>query len=212
MSFCLGAAFVPSALAAVGGVALGAVDGQPSARACRTAVRKGGADGLGFGTELRERFRCGSAVVELDANMRPIRVLYGPLPGGLQSVGRAERSVAPQAIVHCDVPIEVVSDLLRLAQEARGLRGSLSGAGATRGTSSVRSAAASSRRATQAHPGQGGGTRFNDLGVTVPAVAGASMCATERLALLCATRARDLGWLACARQACPGVTAGSAGL
>ena len=48
--------------------------------------------------------------------------------------------------------------------------------------------------------------------VAVPAAAGPAMCAAERLALLCATRARDLGWLAYARQACPGVTAGSAGL
>ena len=76
-------------------------------------------DGSGYGTEVQEHFRCGWATVELDANLWPIRAVYGPLPGPLQSVGRAERWTVLQAVTRCSRLREYVADLKSLVEEGQ---------------------------------------------------------------------------------------------
>ena len=76
-------------------------------------------DGSGFDGDLPELLRCGWAVVQLDANLWPVRALFGPLPGPLQSVGRAERWALLQAVLHCKGMECYVADLFSLVEEGK---------------------------------------------------------------------------------------------
>eukprot|EP00959_Pyramimonas_sp_CCMP1952_P110155 2304736-Pyramimonas_sp.AAC.1 len=65
----------------------------------------------------------------------PLRAVYGPLPGPLQTVGRSERFALFMAVRHFGAKLEVVlTDLLALESEAASWGPELEGAAAAHAT------------------------------------------------------------------------------
>ncbi|CAK0827554.1 unnamed protein product, partial [Prorocentrum cordatum] len=75
-------------------------------------------DGSGLASAIPEIRRCGWAAAQMAAQGWPLRAVYGPLPGPLQTVGRSERFALLMAVRHFGTKLEVVlTDLLALESE-----------------------------------------------------------------------------------------------
>ena len=74
-------------------------------------------DGSGLAPQVPEARRCGWAAVALGADGWPYRVIYGALPGQLQTVGRAERYAVLAPLRQGGEVELVVSDLQSLVRE-----------------------------------------------------------------------------------------------
>ena len=78
-------------------------------------------DGSGLANSMEGLTRCGWAVVQLDESGCVVRAIYGPLPGRLQTVPRAEHYAALRAVQVAAHPAEIVSDHLSLVKTGRQL-------------------------------------------------------------------------------------------
>ena len=76
-------------------------------------------DGSGLANGVPEATRCGWAVVELSPGLWPVRALFGPLPGGCQTVPRAERHAILEALRVGPRGVEVISDHLSAVLEGQ---------------------------------------------------------------------------------------------
>ncbi|CAK0885544.1 unnamed protein product, partial [Prorocentrum cordatum] len=75
--------------------------------------------GSGLAPSIREIRRCRWAAVQFARQEIPIRAVFGPLPGPLQTVGRSERHAVLMAAKSCGSNLQCVfADLLALEAEA----------------------------------------------------------------------------------------------
>eukprot|EP00959_Pyramimonas_sp_CCMP1952_P053627 1121632-Pyramimonas_sp.AAC.1 len=69
-------------------------------------------DGSGLSNSLPEACRCGWAVVEPSPGGWPVRACFGPFPGAIQTVPRAERCATLQAVRLGPRSVGIISDHL----------------------------------------------------------------------------------------------------
>ena len=76
-------------------------------------------DGSGLASGVAGLTRCGWAVVEISDSGLPLRALYGPLPGRVQTVPRAEYYVVAKGLEVAAKPAHVISDHLSLVRHGQ---------------------------------------------------------------------------------------------